>query len=112
MVQNATSKYKSWLKKNPGNIEETPLGLKTTLTNLAISDYKDIILKKSNWSLFGPGDVLISKSNKDFDVVKDKDSVHAIITTTALPVAKPGKYKYLLDLGGMKIEYVFNVSFK
>ena len=67
---------------------------------------------KSNWSIFGPGDVLISKSNKDFDVVKDKDSVHAIITTTALPVAKPGKYKYLLDLGGMKIEYVFNVSFK
>ena len=54
MVQNATSKYKSWLKKNPGYEEESPMGLKTTLTNLTISDYKDIILKKSNWPLFEP----------------------------------------------------------
>lgn len=52
IIEGAIDKYKSWLRKNPGQPEEIPIGLKTALNNLSLSEYKDIILMKQNWPHF------------------------------------------------------------
>lgn len=52
IVESARLKYKSFLKKNPGEEVEDPLSLRTILNNLSLSEYKDILITGSNWALF------------------------------------------------------------
>jgi hypothetical protein len=52
IVESATNKYESFLRKNPGEIKEDPVSLRMILNYLTLSEYKDIIIGKSNWNFF------------------------------------------------------------
>ena len=52
IVESATNKYESFLRKNPGELKEDPVSLRMILNYLTLSEYKDIIIGKSNWSFF------------------------------------------------------------
>ena len=52
IVESATRKYESFLRKNPGEEREEPLSLRMILNNLTLSEYKDILITGSNWSFF------------------------------------------------------------
>lgn len=52
IVESATNKYESFLRKNPGELKEDPFSLRMILNYLTLSEYKDIIIVKSNWSFF------------------------------------------------------------
>ena len=52
IVESATNKYESFLRKNPGELKEDPISLRMILNYLTLSEYKDIIIGKSNWGFF------------------------------------------------------------
>ena len=52
IVESATNKYESFLRKNPGELKEDPISLRMILNYLTLSEYKDIIIGKSNWVFF------------------------------------------------------------
>lgn len=52
IVESATNKYESFLRKNPGELKEDPVSLRMILNYLTLSEYKDIIIGKSNWGFF------------------------------------------------------------
>ena len=52
IVESATNKYESFLRKNPGELNEDPVSLRMILNYLTLSEYKDIIIGKSNWGFF------------------------------------------------------------
>lgn len=52
IVESAEKKYESFLRKNPGEEREKPMSLRLVLNYLTLSEYKDILISKSNWSYF------------------------------------------------------------
>ena len=61
IVESASRKYESFLRKNPGEERESPLSLRLILNNLTLSEYKDILISGSNWGFFE--DVYGTKGN-------------------------------------------------
>lgn len=61
LVESAQYKYEGFLRKNPGEEKENPLSLRTILNYLTLSDYKDILISKVNWSNFE--DIYETKGN-------------------------------------------------
>lgn len=52
IVESASAKYESFLRKNPGEEREKPLSLRTVLNYMTLAEYKDVIISKSNWPYF------------------------------------------------------------
>lgn len=52
LVESAQYKYDGFLRKNPGEIRENPLSLRTVLNYLTLSEYKDILTSRTNWNYF------------------------------------------------------------
>tara|TARA_B100000963_G_scaffold178152_2_gene154897 strand:- start:450 stop:2720 length:2271 start_codon:yes stop_codon:yes gene_type:complete len=52
IVESATKKYETFLKKNPGEERENPISIRLILNYLSLSEYKDILISSSNWSFF------------------------------------------------------------
>jgi len=58
-IEAAQGKYESWQRKNPGEVVEAPMTIKTILDNMSLSEYADVIVSKRNWNNFES--VFISK---------------------------------------------------
>lgn len=51
-IESAKNKFSKWLKNNPGVRSNQEMSVKDVLDNMSLSEYCDIIIKKSNWPIY------------------------------------------------------------